>query len=909
MLCYKLSDMKKNLFCIWSLCLGLSVPVLEAQNKAMTVDDLLHWQRISARAISDDGKWVTASFSPWEGDATLFLYDAEGREVHSFAPAGKSRFAASSDFLVVQLLPAKETLDSLKLSKVKPEKLPMNRLTIFGLKGTSSEVDSVRTYEMSEVADWLAFQSGRKDSTLHVRSLNGQQVFTFPKVSSFRFAEKSAKLYFVTKGSESLTAGLYTFDPISGQSRLQKEGRGEFKQMTFDKSGDHLAFLYCEQKDSVYKAMDLWWADTRKTDGARQAVTRATSGMPAGWVISQHAELSFSKDGKRLYFATSPEPMQKDTTVLDVYRPNVQVWSWNEPVQYTVQNYNKEKDLKKNYQAVYFPETGKMVQLADISLPDCQLGDEGNASYALLSTSEPYSLSSMWEGRTRRDYYRVSVETGERQLLSRADYARMRLSPQGKYAYWYAETDSSWYAATLETGKINRLTSPDSFVAWDEENDVPDYPEAYGMAGWTADDASLWIYDRFDIWQVDPEGLRPMQNLTRTGRSEQTAFAWVKLDPEQRYINEEESQLLKGFNRQTKETGYYRWLPGKGSPEPLLQGKFMLSLPVKAKQADRVIFSRESFEKFPELEYADLKFRNPLTLTHGGDQQKPFRWGTAELVHWRSLDGKELEGVVYKPADFDPSRKYPLIVNFYERNSETLYKYRMPEPHRSTVDYRLYNSNEYVIFNPDVRYEDGYPGESCYNCVMPGIMQLLSEGYIDEKAIAAQGHSWGGYQVAYLATRTRLFAAIESGAPVVNMFSAYGGIRWGSGLARSFQYEHTQSRIGGTPWSMPEQYRTNSPLFAMDKVETPILIMHNDADGHVPWYQGIEYFVAMKRLGKPCWLLNYTGEPHWPMRMANQVDFQKRMFQFFNHFLKKEPMPHWMSEGVKAVEQPYSLGY
>ena len=174
-------------------------------------------------------------------------------------------------------------------------------------------------------------------------------------------------------------------------------------------------------------------------------------------------------------------------------------------------------------------------------------------------------------------------------------------------------------------------------------------------------------------------------------------------------------------------------------------------------------------------------------------------------------------------------RKYPVIVNFYERNANTLYNYHMPSPGRSTIDYPFYLSHGFIIFNPDVRFTDGYPGESCYNCVMPGITSLIAKGYVNEKAIGAQGHSWGGYQVAYLATRTRLFAAIESGAPVVNMLSAYGGIRWGSGLNRSMQYEHGQSRIGGNIWEMPLQYIENSPLFNMDKVTTPILIMHNDA--------------------------------------------------------------------------------
>ncbi len=463
---------------------------------------------------------------------------------------------------------------------------------------------------------------------------------------------------------------------------------------------------------------------------------------------------------------------------------------------------------------------------------------------------------------------------------------------------------------SMADGKKNQLTTPASFLAWDEENDVPDYPNAHGTAGWTERDESLLIYDRYDIWKFDPDAMKEPVNLTMNGRKNRISYRLVKLDKEERVIDLNKPQLLKGFNEVTKGNGYYKArLSTAASPKELMAGNYMLRSISKAKNTDHVIYTMESFEQYPDLHYATLDFKKSIRLTHGIDQQKDYLWGTAELVSWISLDGRKLEGVVYKPADFDPAKKYPMIVSFYERNSETLFNYRMPEPHRSTIDYHLYNSNGYIVFNPDIRYVDGYPGESCYNCLMPGVAMLIGKGYIDEKAIGAQGHSWGGYQVAYLATRTDLFAAIESGAPVVNMFSAYGGIRWGSGLARSFQYEHTQSRLGGTPWSTPLRYLENSALFTMDKVQTPVLIMHNDADGHVPWYQGIEYFVAMKRLGKPCWMLNYTGEPHWPTKIANKIDFQKRMFQFFNHYLKKEAMPGWMSDGVPAVEQPYELGY
>ena len=868
-------------------CLGSLSPAF-AQNasKSLTIDDLVTWQRITDREISDNGKWVACKMEPWEGDATVYLYAAQGQETATFSPADKFAFSASSGYLVVTQTPGKSTVDSLKVLKTKEDKMPMNTLVIYSVAGKKETIDSLKTFKLADEADWIAYQRGRKDSTLYVRSLDGSKTFQFPTVTDFQFAKKSGMLYY-TSAAEG-EAGIFTLNPEKGSPALIKEGKGVFKQTTFDEKGERLAFLYCADKDSSYKALSLWLSEHNAP--AKEIATRGNRAFPAEWVINENGMLQFSKSASRLFFGTSPEPWQKDTTQLAENRPNVQVWSWDEPVQYTVQNYNKEKDLRKSYQAVYNLGNGSIFQLANEELPNIQLGNEGDAPLALLSTSRPYSLSSMWEARTRSDYYTVSLDNGERKQIAQADYGRFRLSPQGKYAYWYGETDSCWYTIALAEGKQYRLTTPESFPAWDEENDVPDYPYAHGAAGWTA--------------------ATPPINLTVNGRKEKLSYRLEQLDKEARFIDLGKPQLLKGFNEATKGYGFYNArLSAPAAPKTLLAGNYMLRSINKAKNTDDVIYTMETFQQYPDIHYSTLAFKKSVQLTHGDKQQEGFIWGTAELVSWISLDGRPLEGVVYKPANFDPNKKYPMMVNFYERNSETLYNYRMPEPHRSTIDYHLYNSNEYVIFNPDIRYVDGYPGESCYNCLMPGITMMIAKGYIDEKGIGAQGHSWGGYQVAYLATRTNLFSAIESGAPVVNMFSAYGGIRWGSGMARSFQYEHTQSRLGATPWSSPLRYLENSPLFTMDKVQTPILIMHNDADGHVPWYQGIEYFVAMKRLGKPCWLLNYTGEPHWPMHMANRIDFQRRMFQFFNHYLKNDKMPQWMSEGVPAVEQPFELGY
>lgn len=887
----------------------ISFQTMKAQ-KAMTPYDLEAWKRITTRSISNDGQWAAAVFSPWRGDSEIHLLAVDGKSVQVYETASELKFSSSSVYALIKKVPAVSLTDSLKLKKTKKDKMPMDELVIRNLKnGSEWSIDSLKGYRLAEEGDWLAYQRTRKDSSLVVVSLDGTQKYVLPSVSAYGFAKEKAALYFVTTGDKNgKKPGMYVWKAETPEPVLVKEGKGVFVQPTFDKSGNKLAFLYTDDKKEKDYTLGLWVSEN--AGEASEIVNRTTNGLPEGWVISPNQPLRFSDDASRLFLGTAPAPLRKDSTVLDANRPNVQVWNWDEPVQYTVQHYNVKRDLKKSYAAVYGFNDHKLVQVADVELPDAQLPVKGMGDWAIVSTSKPYSLSSMWEGRTRSDYYKVSLTTGERTLIAQADYAGYRLSPAGKYVGTYNVTDSCWYTINLADNRKIQLTTPSTFPAWDEENDTPNYPYPHGYAGWTKGDEALLIYDRYDIWSFDPEGKKSPVKLTKNGRDSRITYRRINVDREQEYVDLSQPMLLSGFNEVDKSTGVFRArLSSPAKPVLLVGGNYNYGNIMKAKKADKYIYTRENYEVYPDVWAADANFKKSIQLTQGIRQQESYIWGTTELISWISLDGRELEGVIYKPANFDPNKKYPMIVNFYERNSETLNKYHMPEPHRSTIDYSMYLSNGYIVFNPDVRYRDGYPGESCYNSVMPGIQEVLSRGYVDATRIGAQGHSWGGYQVAYLATRTRLFAAIESGAPVVNMFSAYGGIRWGSGLARSFQYEHTQSRLGATPWSDPRRYYENSPLFLMDKVETPILIMHNDQDGHVPWYQGIEYFVALKRLGKPAWMLNYTGEPHWPMKTPNKLDFQIRMKQFFDHFLKDAPMPKWMKEGVPAVKQPYELGY
>ena len=522
-----------------------------------------------------------------------------------------------------------------------------------------------------------------------------------------------------------------------------------------------------------------------------------------------------------------------------------------------------------------------------------------------MSTAEPHQLASQWDGLWANDISIININTGEEKLVLSHVSGPVSISPTGKYVYGYNRMDSTWFTYRIADDKLVKMN--EGLVFYNELNDSPNAAYPYGTAGWTDNDEAFLLYDRYDIWEFNPDNGTSI-NLTN-GRKNKKRFRYLKLDPEERNIPIKGNWLLSTFNETNKNAGYYELNYQGRKGKQLLESTNIYSRPIKAIKNSNIIFTRESFQEFPNLLLTDLTFKTNLQISDANPMQKDYKWGTSELVKWTSLDGIELEGMLIKPDDFDPNKKYPMIVNFYEKSAHRLNRHWIPAPGRSTINYSFYTSRGYVIFNPNVNYRIGYPGESAYNCVIPGVTKLIEQGFIDKDRIGTQGHSWGGYQIAYLVTRTDIFKAAEAGAPVPNMISAYGGIRWETGLSRQFQYEHTQSRIGGTPWQYPSRYIENSPIYYLDKVNTPLLIMHNDADGHVPWYQGIELFVSLRRLGKPSWLLNYNGEPHWPLKRQNRVDFNIRLAQYFDHYLLDKPKPIWMIKGVPAIEKGINQGY
>jgi len=558
-----------------------------------------------------------------------------------------------------------------------------------------------------------------------------------------------------------------------------------------------------------------------------------------------------------------------------------------------------QKVRDNTWESVYFIGSRKFVKLADETIPDVNLSRDGKIAYSWNPWR--YTKKVSYYG-SFTDIYLIDPRTAARTLVKEELYGSARLSPNSKYLYWFEQND--WYVYDIKRKTTVNITS-DLGVRFEREDwDTPNPARPYGVAGWTDGDKSILVYDRYDIWEIKPDGSNPHTVTEGFGRKNNLSFRYLKLDPDEITIAPKKSMLLQVTNVETMASGFYRdKVAGKNLPVKLMMAdKSFGRRPYKAKEADRLLFTRSGFDEFPDLWVADLNFSSPQKITNLGKQMEPFIWGKAELIDFFSADGKPLKGILIKPDNFDPNKKYPLLVYIYETLHNNLHRFRHPSPGTS-INQSYYVSNGYVIWMPDIEYDTGYPGKDALKCVLPGIQMLIRQGFIDKDRIGIQGHSWGGYQVAYMVTQTNIFAAAEAGAPVSNMISAYDGIRWGSGMVRQFQYERTQSRLGGSLWEVPMRYIENSPIFWADKVKTPLLMIHNDDDGAVPWYQGIEYMMALRRLEKEAYMFNYNGEPHGLRKRVNQKDWTVRMQQFFDHFLKGAPVPDWMKHGIKAWEK------
>jgi dipeptidyl aminopeptidase/acylaminoacyl peptidase len=749
---------------------------------------------------------------------------------------------------------------------------------------------------------------------LVVRNLSTGKERVFVNVLEYVFSKKGGRLIMehARNPKDSLAKNhLVLYDLDADKLQVISKGGNDFRNFSFSEDGSQLAFV--AERDAKPKQLQkfyrIWYFKTGM-DTAILLADKTTRGMQLGMTVSEHGALTFSKSGQRLFFGTAPIQPPRDTTLVDIDLVKLDVWHYNDDYLQTAQLSRLSRDLQTNYLAVFDIPSSRAMQIGTVEIPVIYQTGEGDGRLFVGVTDYGKRVEGQWTSTTKKDIYAINAETGEKKLIKKdllGMIAPQFVSPGGNYITWYDSKAKNYFGWNGDT--VRNISKGLKTPLWNEEHDSPSDPAPYGIMGWMENDSALFIYDRYDIWSLDPKAKRVPQRLTPyPGRSRKHAYRYIRTDPEERFIRPDQPMVFRIFNEKNKDAAIVlrNGLNDKKA-DTLGFGDYTFGNVAMAKNVPgALIFTKENYIATPDLYFRDgLK---EVKLSAINLQQQQYNWGTAELYRWKAFDGKQANGILYKPADFNADKKYPVIFYFYETHTNTLHDYIDPAPTGSRLNIPFFVSRGYLVFSPDIKYTIGHPAKSAYNYVVSAAKDLAKRKWVDGRNMGLQGQSWGGIQVAQLVTMTDIFKAAWAGAPVANMTSAYGGIRWESGLNRQFQYEKTQSRIGATLWEKPQLYIENSPLFHLPKVKTPMVIMANDADGAVPWYQGIELFTGMRRLGKKAWLLNYNGEAHNLVERKNKKDIQIREQQFFDWLLKGDKPPKWIVEGIPAVKKGKDWG-
>jgi dipeptidyl aminopeptidase/acylaminoacyl peptidase len=793
------------------------------------------------------------------------------------------------------------------------------------------------------------------NTDLVVRNLADGSEVVINDVGEFSITKDAKHLIYISSTKIAEKQGVFVTALGKNAPEAMKAGAGRYSRLTWDETQTKLAFFGSDPAPTPAasstttttsgtasataettpaapaKSKVYLWERSEKAKPATEILGADVPGLKAGMTIQERGGISFSTDGLKLSLSVGSAPVAEPktpgateagtTTAPSTTAPtgrfpgkggfgagtaarteekvDLDLWHWKDELIQPMQKLRGTTDRNRTFRAVYFLDTKKFSQIGD---EDKDVTVPSHGDWALATSDKRYR-SQQWLSPIPRDYGLLNIRTGEAKPLAQAATSAPFRSPKGNYLLVF--DGKHWSSVSIPDGKKINLTEKlkNSFV--NEEFDSPTTPPPYSSPTWTTDEKFVLISDKYDLWKFAIDG-SSYENVTKIGRELKTRFRPIRLadetEPEDvRGLDLTKSILLAAENLETRDTGFYR-LQAPEKPKLLIMGARRYGAPTKAKNADTMLFTISTFYDYPDYYVADREFREVKRVTDINPKIRQFNWGKAEIVQYKNADGVPLQGMLIKPENFDPNKQYPMIVYIYERLSQNVHGFVAPRAGTS-INPTFYASNGYLVFMPDIIYTIGSPGQSAIKCVLPAIQSVVDKGYVKEDSIGIQGHSWGGYQIAYMVTQTNRFKAASAGAPVSNMVSAYGGIRWGTGLPRQFQYEQTQSRIGATLWAATMKYIENSPIFMADRVNTPLMMLHNDQDDAVPWYQGIEYYLALRRLGKEVYLFNYNGEFHGLRKRATQKDYTIRLQQFFDHHLKGAPMPDWMAKGIPFSER------
>lgn len=872
--------------------------------KALSLEDYAQWNRITNASIAPDGTWVTYAYKPNEGDATMHIRKVNGDTLRTALNAKQLAFSENSNWLAYLVDPTKEETEQLKKAK----KTVFSDLELLNLKtNTVLSINKVKGFRFSKTAQFIAIHKNPTEekakhsgSDLLLKDLQNQQSLNIGNVSDFSF-NKDGTLFAYTVDADSDSGnGLYLVDLSNLRTWPLHTSTDSYTQMTWNEKGDRLAILFGKQEDDVMQAENsLYWTGNLiagMKDLAQQNTydPKADVNFPKHMVISSYGNLSWNVEGTQIYHGIKAQ--QPKLNEEDSLKANVDVWHWKDERVQSRQMVQANADRKTSYISVLNLDTKTFVQLESEIMPVVRTNDKSTWALGRIDTLYRKDVS-LPDGYA--DLYAVDTRTGKSRLIASKVYRDMGRSPDGRWTLFSREGVVMGY--NFSSQKTTNLTERTGLSFQNEDFDRPVEKPSYGVAGWSKDGQTLILNHKYDLWAI---GLNTNEafNLTKgKGTEDNIRFRLVQLDQEAETFDLKKPLLLSAYGDKTKKSGYFEVKPGK-SPTVLHYKDKMIRGALKASKADRIFYTEQTFEEFPDYWITSSAFKSPEKITNANPQQINYKWGKRILVDYTDQRGHQLQATLALPADYEPSKTYPMIVYFYEKMSQRHHQYSMPtyddRPHMST-----YASNGYLVLMPDIIYDEGLPGSSALDDITSAAKAVIDLGYADPDRIGLQGHSWGGYQSSFILTQTDMFATVVTGAPLTNLISMYTIAYKRSGNLNGPILEWSQGRMGLTPWDNMELYRSQSPIHHTPKINTPFLILHGTSDGAVDWNQGLEFYSAARRLGKEVILLSYPKEPHHLRKEANQKDFQIRMKQYFDHYLKDMPAPLWMQSGVPHLKK------
>jgi dipeptidyl aminopeptidase/acylaminoacyl peptidase len=747
-----------------------------AAKKPLTYDAYNGWRSIQSTQLARDGAWLVYALVPQDGDGELVVRNLKtDKEFRS--PRGQSPvLTADGKFVVFTIMPVKADVDKAKKDKKKPEEQPKSGLGIMSLAtGEVTSVERVKSFKVAEDSGaFVAYQlepplkkddkpaadaakkeeakapetkapeakpgegkpaaedkkpkEKKKDpgNDLVIRELLTGKAVTVPEVAEYIWNKPGTWLAYAVSSKKPENDGAFAWKAADATTVPLLKGLAHYKTLTFDDKGGQLTFLSdrdeYKNEASAYK-LYLW----SEGSAAAGEIVPAAKGLPQGQAVSENGRLQFSRDGARLFFgyadAPKPEPEDAPEPV------KIDIWSWKDPLLQPMQKINADTEKKRSFTAVLHIKEKKLVVLGGPDLPTISISDDPKT--VVGNNGDPYRQLESWD-QGYADVYLVNLADGARKKVLEKFPGNVSLSPGGQFLSYYDQAGRAWFSYRLADGKAFDLTSKLPVKFHREDWDSPSEPSAHGSAGWTDGDKALLLYDEYDIWEVKPDGSGARNVTQGVGRREATIFRYLRLDREERTVPAKSSILLQTTDDKTKATGYYRVnLAAPAAPARVVMVDKLMGGLIKAKNAETYAFTIQTFAEFPNLWTSGPEFADRRQVSDANPQQADYLWGSSELIKYRNADGVVLDAILTKPEGFDPSKKYPLMVYIYEKLADGLHRYQAPAPGTS-INFSRYVSNGYVILQPDIIYEIGYPGSSALKCVLPAVQKVVDQGWIPD---------------------------------------------------------------------------------------------------------------------------------------------------------------------------------